>query len=122
RRVLFRSNDNNYFDNISQSDVYFTIACVLNAMRNSEDGLRQSNFVKNLLDPFVFNRFNDGIIQAAILRSAKSEELNYSYSRQNSENMLMLLKTFVKHHSEYQGEALLEFLHALAIGDRKSVV
>jgi len=109
-------NDNNYFDNISQSDVYFTIACVLNAMRNSEDGLRQSNFVKNLLDPFVFNRFNDGIIQAAILRSAKSEELNYSYSRQNSENMLMLLKTFVKHHSEYQGEALLEFLHALAIG------
>lgn len=108
-------NDNNYFDNISQSDVYFTIACVLNAMRNSEEGLRQSNFVKNLLDPFVFNRFNDGIIQAAILRSAKFEELNYSYSRQNSENMLMLLKTFIKHHSEYQGEGYWSFYMQLLL-------
>lgn len=46
----------------------------------------------------------------------QSGELNYSYSRKNSEDMLMVLKTFVKHHSEYQGEALLEFLHAIAIG------
>src|SRR5690606_4033839 len=94
-------NDNDYFENVTQSDVYFTISCVLNNMRNNRvDGLYQTNFVKNLLDPFTFNRFNDGIIQAAILRAAKSEELNYSYSRKNSEDMLMLLKTFVKHHAE----------------------
>lgn len=110
-------NDNDYFENVTQSDVYFTISCVLNNMRNNKvDGLYQTNFVKNLLDPFIFNRFNDGIIQAAILRSAKAEELNYSFSRKNSEEMLMLLKTFAKHSNEYQGEALLEFLHAMAIG------
>ncbi len=110
-------NNNDYFKNITQSDVYFTISCVLNNMRNNKvDGLYQTNFVKNLLDPYIFNRFNDGIIQASILRSAQNEELNYSFSYKNSEDMLMLLKTFIKHIEEYQGEALLEFLYALAIG------
>ncbi|HAT3999159.1 TPA: hypothetical protein I9Y90_000654 [Elizabethkingia anophelis] len=110
-------NDNEYFENISQSDVYFTISCVLNNMRNNKiDGLYQTNFVKNLLDPFIFNRFNDGIIQASILRASKPEELNYSFSYTNSEDMLMLLMTFTKHRNEYQGEAILEFLYALSIG------
>lgn len=113
--AFFNSND--YHRQITQSDVYFTISCVLNNMRNNKvDGLYQTNFVKNLLDPFIFNRFNDGIIQASILRAAKHEELNYSFSRKNSEDMLMLLKTFTKHRDEYQGEALLEFLYALSIG------
>lgn len=110
-------NNNDYHNSINQSDVYFTISCVLNNMRNNKvDGLYQTNFVKNLLDPFIFNRFNDGIIQAAILRAAKNEELNYSFSAKNSEDMLMLLKTFIKHRDEYQGEAIIEFLYALAIG------
>lgn len=110
-------NDNDYYENIKQSDVYFTIGCVLNNMRNNKiDGLYQTNFVKNLLDPFIFNRFNDGIIQASILRAAKNEELNYSFSYKNSEDMLMLLKTFIKHREEYQGEAIFEFLYALSIG------
>jgi hypothetical protein len=107
-------NNNNYYENVSQSDVYFTIACVLNNMRNdTENGLYQTSFVKNILDPLVFNRFNDGIIQASILRAAKKEELDYSYSPKHSEDMLMLIKTFIKHIDEYQGEAIIEFLYAL---------
>lgn len=110
-------NNNEYYNNVSQSDVYFTISCVLNNMRNNKnDGLYQTSFVKNLLDPFIFNRFNDGIIQASILRSAKDEELNYSFSYKNSSDMLMLLKTLIKHINEYQGEAIFEFLYALANG------
>ncbi|PKH51884.1 hypothetical protein CXF68_14845 [Tenacibaculum sp. Bg11-29] len=110
-------NDNNYFENVTQSDVYFTISCVLTNMRNNKiDGLFQTNFVKNLLDPLIFNRFNDGIIQASILRASKNEELNYSISYKSSENMLTLLKTFIKHRNEYQGEAIIEFLYALSIG------
>ncbi|RFZ84161.1 hypothetical protein DYU05_00560 [Mucilaginibacter terrenus] len=109
--------DNSYYGNICQSDVYFTIACVLNNMRNnSKDGLCQTTFVKNLLDPFVFSRFNDGIIQASILRAAKNEELNYSISQSHSFEILSLIGTFIKHINEYQGEATIEFLHALAIG------
>ena len=110
-------NDNNYYQNVTQSDVYFSISCVLNNMRNNiEDGLFQTSFVKNVLDPFVFNRFNDGIIQASLLRAARNEELNYSCSKKISADMLMLLKTFLKSVDEYQGEAILEFLYALAIG------
>lgn len=110
-------NDNSYYKNVTQSDVYFTIACVLNNMRNNKiDGLVQTSFVKNLLDPLIFNRFNDGIIQASILRAANKEELNYSISVINSEKMLTLLKTFINHMNEYQGEAILEFLYALSIG------
>lgn len=110
-------NDNKYYQNVSQSDVYFTISCVLNNMRNNkEDGLFQTSFVKNVLDPFVFNRYNDGIIQASLLRAARNEELNYSCSKKISADMLMLLKTFLKSLDEYQGEAILEFLYALAIG------
>jgi len=113
-------NNNEYHNNITQSDVYFTISCVLNNMRNNkESGLFQTNFVRNLLDPSIFNRFNDGIIQAAILRAAKDEELNYSFSFKNSADMLMLLQTMIKHRDEYQGEAIIEFIFALATGRLK---
>lgn len=110
-------DNNDYFKNISQSDVFFTISCVLVNMRNNKvDGLFQTSFVRNLLDPYIFNRFNDGIIQASILRAAKNEELNYSFSYDNSEIMLMILKTLIKHKDEYQGEAILEFLYSLSTG------
>lgn len=113
-------NNNEYFNKINQADVYFTICCVLNNMRNNAtDGLYQTNFVKNLIDPLIFNRFNDGIIQASILRGARAEELNYSFSFKISEDMVTLLKTFIKHINEYQGEAVLEFLFALSIGKLK---
>ncbi|NRS90105.1 hypothetical protein HNQ02_003042 [Flavobacterium sp. 7E] len=113
-------NDNKYFNNIKQSDVYFTISCVLNNMRNNKiDGLFQTSFVRNLIDPFIFNRFNDGIIQASILRASKNEELNYSYSLKISEDMFILLKTIIHHKDEYQGEAILEFMYALSIGKLK---
>ena len=110
-------NNNDYYKNISQSDVLFTISCVLNNMRNNKiDGLFQTNFVRNLIDPFIFNRFNDGIIQASILRSAKKDELNYSLSFTHSNNMLLLLKTFIENKEIFQGEAIIEFLYSIAIG------
>ncbi|WP_159801747.1 hypothetical protein [Flavobacterium sp. MK4S-17] len=110
-------NDNTYYKNITQSDIYFTISCVLNNMRNNKvDGLFQTSFVRNLIDPFIFNRFNDGVIQASILRAAKEVELNYSYSFKISEDMFTLLTTIIKHKNEYQGEAILEFIYALSIG------
>ncbi|AZA82239.1 hypothetical protein C1637_09575 [Chryseobacterium lactis] len=110
-------NDNSYYQNICQSDIYFTISCILNNMRTDKNKvLYQTSFVRNLLTPLVFNRFNDGVIQASILRAAKDEELNYSISENTSLEMLSLLLTFLKHKHEYQGEAVYEFLYALSIG------
>ena len=107
-------------EDVNQSEVYFTISSIVNNLENREinthPSFKQTNYVRNLLSPRNFHRFNDGIIQASLLRAARNEELNYSCSKKISADMLMLLKTFLKSVDEYQGEAILEFLYALAIG------
>lgn len=105
-----------YFDRVSQSDVYFTISNVLNNMRNSDkENLKQSTFVRNLISPSNFNRFNDGIIQASLLRSARAVELNYNLDEDLSREMKDILITIIKYNDQEQGEAILEFLFALAV-------
>lgn len=108
-------NGNGYFQKVSQSDVYFTISNVLNNMRNCDkDSLTQSTFVRNLISPSNFNRFNDGIIQASLLRTARKVELNYNLDEALSKEMMDILTTIIKYDNQEQGEAVLEFLFALA--------
>jgi hypothetical protein len=86
-------------------------------MRNCNgESLTQSTFVRNLLSPSNFNRFNDGIIQASIIRSAKEEELNYKLNNISSKEMTDIISTIIKYYEQEQGEAVLEFLFALAVG------
>ncbi|AEW85372.1 putative phage-like protein [Flavobacterium columnare ATCC 49512] len=111
-------NFDDYVNQVCQSDIYFTISNILNSLRNSdkiEKSLKQSSFVRNLISPGNFNRFNDGIIQASILRSSNPEELSYSIDYKMSLEMKNILETLIKYHEEEQGEALLEFLYAIAI-------
>lgn len=108
-----------YADHASQSDVFFSISYVVNRLRNSGNYshiLQQSSFVRNLLSPANFNRFNDGIIQASLIRCARNEELNYAIDSALSKEMKEILITIFKYRKEPQGEALLEFLYAIAIG------
>lgn len=108
-----------YVGKISQADVFFTIGSVINELRNSETlkrNLRQSEYVRNVLDPANFNRFNDGVIQAAILRAAYSSELSYSLDNDLSNDMKNILEAMIAYPDSDQGEALLEFLYAIAIG------
>ena len=110
-------NFEKYDQDVTQSEVYFTILNILETLRNSSKGdryLRQTAFVRNLIDPENFNRFNDGVIQASILRAAKTSELAYSIDYQTSLDMLGTLETLIRYHSEEQGEALIEFIYALA--------
>jgi hypothetical protein len=107
-----------YRDNASQSDVYFTIAIILNSLRNSNDLNRKianSHFVRTLLEPNNFNRYNDGIIQAALMRAAHSKELNYDLDRKLSSSMLNIIFGIIEFSDQDHGEALLEFLYAIAI-------
>ncbi|RZF61740.1 hypothetical protein [Sphingobacterium corticibacterium] len=111
-------NREDYADHVSQSDVYFNIAYVLNKLRNSDDNLhtlKQSGFVRNVISPDNLNRFNDGIIQASILRAAQPEELNYQVDDEFSKQLKDILLTIFKYRDQEQGEALLEFLYALSI-------
>lgn len=106
-----------YAKHVSQSDVYFSINYVINRLRYGQppQSLRQTAFVRNVISPENLNRFNDGIIQASILRSTTSAELNYSNSDELSAQMRDILITIFKYCFEEQGEATLEFLYAMAI-------
>jgi len=112
-------NFSDYAKDVSQSDVYFTINTVINSLRHSEDYehcLRQTEFVRNLLDPHNFNRYNDGIIQASILRSAKPSELAYHLDEEISSEMKSILEKVIEQHHTPQGEGLNEFLYAISSG------
>ena len=111
-------NFENYVKDVTQSDIYFTISNILNSLRNStniEKSLKQTSFVRNLISPGNFNRFNDGIIQSSILRSANPSELSYSIDFDLSLEMKNILETLIKYNENEQSEALLEFLYAIAI-------
>ncbi len=116
-------NFDNYDSDVSQADVYFTISNIINTLRNassvandvkSERTLKQSVYVRNLIDPANFSRFNDGIIQSSILRSAYPEELCYGIDNDISQEMMNTLETIIKYCEDEQGEALIEFLYSLA--------
>lgn len=101
----------------SQVDVLWTIASLLEAMRCSEPPkLQRSAFHQVILSPSTFGRYNDGIIQAAFLRAAKSHELDFSGDRSLSADMARLLRKVISDWSDPRGEAASEFLIALATG------
>ncbi|MBN8857165.1 MAG: hypothetical protein J0H29_02185 [Sphingobacteriales bacterium] len=111
-------NFTDYTTDVSQADVYFTINTVINSLRNSDDYehcLRQTEFVRNVLDPHNFNRFNDGIIQACILRSAHASELSYHIDEELSNDMKAILEKVIEQHKTPQGEGLIEFLYAISV-------
>lgn len=67
----------------SQADVYYTISSVLQALRTNDPNpagraLRTNWFQQTRLDPANLGRFNDGVIQASILRAARPVEIDYS--------------------------------------------
>jgi len=102
----------------TQADCFFTISNVINSLRHSPDSkrkIRQTPYVRTILDPANFSRFNDGVIQASILRAARPEELAYTNSGTMGQEMYGLLETLIKYHETDQGEGLLEFLYSIAI-------
>ena len=102
--------------------VLLTIAALLEAARdarttgNGETALKTGLFQQALIDPEMFTRYNDGVIQAALLRAAYPAELNYAMSRQASADMTNLLVKWFELAGEPAGEATAEFLFALYTG------
>jgi len=111
-------NFSDYDKHVTQADIYFTISTIINRLRHSRDlkrCLRQSEYVRNLIDPENFARFNDGIIQASILRAAHPLELAYDIDKEVSKKFLAIITPIVLRAREHYGESLLEFLYAIAI-------
>lgn len=100
---------------LSQADVFLVISSMLHHLRNPshKDGLKQSLNSHVLLAPANFDRYNDGVVQAAILRSAYSSELAYATDPTASRSMADLILRMIRHYDQTEGAALPEFLMAL---------
>jgi len=102
----------------SQGDVFFAITSVLHNMRRRDrqgDSLWQTEYERRVISPLTFDRFNDGILQAAILRAAKPPELNYAASVDESHSMTVILQSILNSVDQQKGEAAREFLLAIAL-------
>ncbi|MDB5819799.1 MAG: hypothetical protein JWQ11_3439 [Rhizobacter sp.] len=67
----------------TQADVFYTISAVLQKLRTTAPkrgarALRANWFQQTLLDPSNLGRFNDGVIQASLLRAARPTEIDFS--------------------------------------------
>ena len=99
---------------VSQADVYWTIQCVLHDLRNkSENNGLATTYHTTLLSPVNFDRYNDGVIQACLLRAALPVELDYRVDLVFSRQMTDVILSMLNNWENAQGEASLEFLMAL---------
>lgn len=99
--------------------MFLTIAAILQNARegnfkDTADRLGTEAFQQVVLDPENFSRYNDGIIQAAILRAAHPGELDYSSESAASRYMLEFLVKIITQCNTAQGEAAMEFALALS--------
>lgn len=103
----------------SQADVFYTICSVLQQLRTAgpsagNQAIRANWMQQTILSPENFGRFNDGIIQASLLRAARPAELDYRDNSEASSAAAGLIRRIVESASRARGEAAAEFL--LAIG------
>lgn len=100
---------------LTQADVFLIVSSMLHHLRDpsQKDGLRQSMNSHVLLDPDNFDRYNDSVLQAALLRAAQASELGYGTHATASRSMAGLIERMIRLHDQIEGEALPEFLLAL---------
>jgi len=102
----------------TQAEVYFTMASVLRNLREGHVGPETELFRDSLAHPVLapsnFERFDDGIVQAALLRAAKPSELDYHNDRQYSEQMKVIISGLARDADSDHGEGLFEFFLAMA--------
>ena len=100
---------------LTQADVFFVVCSMLHELRakKGDGGLQQSMNSHALLDPGNFDRFNDSVLQAALLRSATSSELAYNTHGLASRRMAGLIQRLIDRRADPEGEALPEFLLAI---------
>jgi hypothetical protein len=106
----------------SQSDVFFTIASVLQNLRENLlidaagrlRTLRSDRFQQQVLSTENFSRFSDPLIQACLLRAAKPHEMNYATIAEESERVARYVRRIIDRVKGSGGEAAAEFLIALA--------
>ncbi|RUO31233.1 hypothetical protein [Aliidiomarina soli] len=100
-------------ENATQADVYWTIQSLIHDLRASSEKGLSTSYHTTLISPVCFDRFNDGVIQACILRAAKPIELNYAIDETYSRQITDIILSCISNLDNDQGEGTLEFLMAI---------
>lgn len=100
------------------AEVLATVAVLLQRAREhealpDEKRLSTPSYRHVVLDPENFARFNDGVLQAALLRNAYPSELDYRGDYAASDFMKALIMRTLSRATQEAGEATLEFVLAL---------
>ena len=103
-------------DKVTQADVYYTIASVLQNLRTNSK-IKSFWHYQTVIHPKNFERFNDGVIRASLLRAATFGELDYSHYQQESSEMTQIILGMLRVSNTPAGMDVPEFL--LALGTRK---
>lgn len=82
--------------------------------RSPELSFDNNPFVRSVLDPNMFARFSDGILQASLLRAAQRSELDYSASYDLSRQFTTTSISVLVNHRNSVGDAALEYVYAFA--------
>jgi hypothetical protein len=101
----------------SQADAFFAVQATLHHLRTGVEQsrrLEQQPHRRCVLSPALFFRFSDGVIQAAILRAASHQELDYQMSQELSGKMSDVIIKILQVPLNARAEGLTEFLFALA--------
>jgi hypothetical protein len=102
----------------SQAEVFYSISSVLQALRSPKarapDAIQSNWFQQTILDPENFSRFNDGAVQASLLRAARPEELNYRQDEARSKELSRILRRVFEASDRLRGAAATEFMMAIA--------
>jgi hypothetical protein len=100
---------------VTHADLLFCMTAVLHNLRTGRMPMLVASVHQRMfLSPKNFDRYNDGIIQASIIRMAHPIELDYSCSETISAQMREILTSMLGDVSNDQAEALPEFLLSLA--------
>jgi hypothetical protein len=112
---------NNGTKSLKQADVYTVVACALNELRQKTQGdsLRCSEYARRVISPKNFVRFNDGVIQASILRACSGDELNFVAT--DSDAFSAEMRDIIFSMIDEAGEALTEVMLAMAIGQLRLI-
>lgn len=112
----FWSSEDNKSTFTHQATVYYTISSILQTLRTKAKAgsipLGHGYLIKQL-DPFLFDRFNEGIIHASFLRAAKPKELDYSGDDESSKIIGSLIERMFENIELKDSDSLPEFLLAL---------
>ena len=119
---VFFSDDS--VSNVSQIAVYAMVSSAMQSAREPEKTPNLRNapkssqfdnnpFVRSVLDPSMFARYSDGILQASLLRSAQCSELDYSGNDDLSHNFASIARSIFIGRDHEIGDAALEFVNVL---------